>query len=657
MAREKGTFNFSANLEVKKQGPLDARQTMITYAELTQAATWQDDSGKMYLFNGLTVPVTNGSSKELYMLIDANNYNQTASWKRVDAGAAEGTKIYDLTGISVMSTPQDIEDILGKPNTFLSEIKKGNILGKFLFADKDIKEPVEAYSLFYSVGSGTTFEFEGGTLPAENGYIILYSLFKSSIKYLFIPYDADANSYLSLKVIDTTYSLLNNANIAKKLAFSYKENEVATADVLKRVVLLGDITSLRVGSDITTLKNVFSNILINSSLDLSSFEDVVQGIYESYQSLSDSLFYSVKRVTDFSANKLIRVELTSANPMASESDVYIELNYIYGDKSYTLGLSRESGVKTITEKWIGSDVYHLPGDLMSLTSESTPEEIENVLGEWKNVFSLVVASNRIITFSSSGDVDSNIVVHYQVKTDGNIDLIFSVGAIADIVTIEFSGGNYSGVTVTQYMPVQKIAATTNKGIEIGGTPERPTVGLKLDTTTPGNVSLSVGANGLKANFTETTKGVKSGDKVLKVESDKTISSTIGLAYSSETKKLQLTGINQEVFAELDATPFIKDGMLNSATLEVNPSGQSAGTYLKLVFNTDSGKDPMYINVTSLIDVYTQGNGISISGKSISVKIDSSTEKYLSVSAAGLKLSGVNQAIADAITDAFKWHDA
>nr|DAD59402.1 MAG TPA: hypothetical protein [Bacteriophage sp.] len=48
-------------------------------------------------------------------------------------------------------------------------------------------------------------------------------------------------------------------------------------------------------------------------------------------------------------------------------------------------------------------------------------------------------------------------------------------------------------------------------------------------------------------------------------------------------------------------------MLDSAELVTNPTGQIAGTYIKLTFNTASGKDPIFVNVTSLIDVYDGSN--------------------------------------------------
>jgi hypothetical protein len=45
-------------------------------------------------------------------------------------------------------------------------------------------------------------------------------------------------------------------------------------------------------------------------------------------------------------------------------------------------------------------------------------------------------------------------------------------------------------------------------------------------------------------------------------------------------------------------------MLESAELVTDPTGQPAGDYIKLTFNTDAGKNPIYINVSDLVDVYT-----------------------------------------------------
>lgn len=146
-----------------------------------------------------------------------------------------------------------------------------------------------------------------------------------------------------------------------------------------------------------------------------------------------------------------------------------------------------------------------------------------------------------------------------------------------------------------------------------------------------NVIESVKVNGSALTVTDkavnitipaaTVTGVDSADKFLSL-SNKNVKSEIGLKYDNVNKKIQLTGKGSSVVAEIDATAFIKDGMLESAELVKNPVGQAAGTYLKLAFNIDSGiTEPMYVNVTELIDVYTAGTGITISGKAISVNKD------------------------------------
>ena len=87
MARTKGQLNFSANIEVKKQAALDARTVVATVADLTTAATWQDDEGKVWLYDGLVVAVS--STGELWMLTDKAAYTSPASWKRIDGGGVE----------------------------------------------------------------------------------------------------------------------------------------------------------------------------------------------------------------------------------------------------------------------------------------------------------------------------------------------------------------------------------------------------------------------------------------------------------------------------------------------------------------------------------------------------------------------------------------
>lgn len=81
--------------------------------------------------------------------------------------------------------------------------------------------------------------------------------------------------------------------------------------------------------------------------------------------------------------------------------------------------------------------------------------------------------------------------------------------------------------------------------------------------------------------------------------------------------------------------------------EDQTQGTSAGKAIKLVIANQTA--PLYINVADLIDIYTEGDGISVSsGNAISVELDSTSENFLSVSSNGLKLSGVQNAIDTAV---------
>ena len=120
----------------------------------------------------------------------------------------------------------------------------------------------------------------------------------------------------------------------------------------------------------------------------------------------------------------------------------------------------------------------------------------------------------------------------------------------------------------------------------------------------------------------------------------TIKSSISLVYKSNL--IQLIGLDNQVISTIDASSFIKDGMVNNVQLITNPQGQAEGTYIVITFNTDSGLEPIYLNVTQLIDIYVGGNGISIQNNQVLIKLDASSEEYLSISENGIKISGIKQ---------------
>ena len=161
----------------------------------------------------------------------------------------------------------------------------------------------------------------------------------------------------------------------------------------------------------------------------------------------------------------------------------------------------------------------------------------------------------------------------------------------------------------------------------------------------------------------TVTGIQEGDKVLALTGTN-LSATLKLIYKTEGSKhkLQLLGTNDAVVSEFDAGAFVKDGMLESAELVKDPTiGEQAvtGTYLKLTWNTDSGKgQPMYINVTDLVDVYTAGTGLNLKGKEFSVDTATiATVEALNNTKTELKGNAASAADSETIAGAKKYADS
>lgn len=97
-------------------------------------------------------------------------------------------------------------------------------------------------------------------------------------------------------------------------------------------------------------------------------------------------------------------------------------------------------------------------------------------------------------------------------------------------------------------------------------------------------------------------------------------------------------------------PIYKDQTLKSVTLE-STDGKKEGQYLKYTYITSDGKeDVVYVDVSQFLVESEFKNGLSAStAGEVSVKIDTTSEAFLTVGEGGVKLSGVTAAIGAAKT--------
>ena len=517
MARERGTFNFSASLEVKKQAPLDARQTYITYEELTQPSTWVDSDGKVWLFKGLVVPVNYNGQNALFMLINPDAYTSILSWIRVDGNAVESPiyTIVNLSTLSESSTKRDILYILGKYSDFSDAYRNNKLL--LCVVDN-----------YYTVGSIN----HEGSVVGEGKFIITI------------------NSNSSGNPIITKYVIKHDNNdwLESSSIESITTQKLAVAEDLERldnIYFLGDILTLT-NESVSTIATILT--------PYTDFKEAVN-------------------------SKKIFITKTQ-----------------YGQ--YYVGVTK------------------------------------------------VTISSYLINAIVSGEDNNTHILKFRATHSGN-----NWDRISDLT--KYSIATSDDLT----RKVTRVVAAANKGIEIGGSEQTPTVGIKLDPT-QGNVTLSLGANGLKAEDTTALRDV-TGQNFIK-KNGINVEGHLNLTYNTKTKKINLEGFDSSIIASIDATAFIKDGMINTVELVTDPESHDPGTYLVITFNTDAGKDAIYLDVTGLIDVYQGTNGVKVTGKDIHLIIDPTSEPYLSLSDYGIQIKGINAKISEvveqAIIEAFAWHE-
>lgn len=176
--------------------------------------------------------------------------------------------------------------------------------------------------------------------------------------------------------------------------------------------------------------------------------------------------------------------------------------------------------------------------------------------------------------------------------------------------------------------VASVGATANGGIEIGGTKTAPTVGIKLDPAA-GNAA-TLGVAGLMVAIPEVTIPEYSIVKL----------GTATEGYIA-TYQLQKDGAQVGVNIDIPKDYLVKSAEIKTSTGEGDPSGFPAGTkYIDFVINTKVGtgeESHIYLDVQSLVDAYTPGNGIDISEANvISAKVVAANG--LSVGASGIAMA-------------------
>lgn len=193
------------------------------------------------------------------------------------------------------------------------------------------------------------------------------------------------------------------------------------------------------------------------------------------------------------------------------------------------------------------------------------------------------------------------------------------------VTIPNASTTSAGLMTAEMVNKLNAIEESIEGFTIGSENESITIG-----GSEGNIDLSV--------------NVAADDKILSINNG--ISSTLNVVKvdtglsANMKERYDITGINGTVIGSI---PVYKDSSLQSAEKE----GQGIKfTYLL----ADGTTSEVTVDLSEFVIEEEFKDGLEVKSNNVYVKIDSSSEKYLTVSANGIALNGIDSAIATAVSD-------
>ena len=554
MARARGTFNFSASLEVKKQGALDSRLVVQTYAELVLASTWADDDNKIWLYDGMIVSVVADTTGKngVYMLTNKDAYNEASSWERIDAASAAQVEVEDsLTSTSTTAALSANQGkVLDEKITAVSNKLTG------VYSYKGSKEKFTELPTDAAAGDVWNVEEAYDNHPAGTNWAW------TGTEWDALAGSIDLSGYYTSEQVDAAIKVETDRAVAE---------EGRLADLI---------------SDNDTAIKANSEDIAQNASDIQTLAGRVNGHDTALAGKVDA----VEGSSLISAEKLALIDTNAADIETIEGEI---TNLKSTDSGF------EGRIKTLEGMISGGEI-----DGSSLME--------------------VVGNHTTQIAALEGDNTTNKTDIANLKT-ADTQIIGRLDAIEQLNTTQQSSID----TLNGDMTTVKSSVSTNA--------QNLTT---LTATVNGNSSSISALQGAIDGLA--VKSVKEGELVLAADASGILSTTMSLAYDNENHKIQLKGIEGALVSELDASEFIKDGMIDSVVY--NPDTK----IITITWNTAAGKDATTIDISHLVDTYTASNGLELSDNAFSVKIDTASSDALTVSAAGLKLA-VTDSLKEALT--------
>lgn len=174
--RNKGTFEFSGNLEVRKDGPLEAKSLATNYADLVKEENWTDSDGVVWVYPGLNVTCKDRPGK-IYQLA-SDDYTNEDNWIPIgdtseissklqdfinSKGSANGIASLDEQGVVPSAQlPSYVDDVIDVYATY-DKSAEGVLSNIRLFSNQEKTTPItpESGKIYIDVEGNYQFRWTG----------------------------------------------------------------------------------------------------------------------------------------------------------------------------------------------------------------------------------------------------------------------------------------------------------------------------------------------------------------------------------------------------------------------------------------------------------------------------------------------------------------
>ena len=487
MARNKGTFPFAANFEVKAASPLDPRALVERKSELISKDTWPLDGDTLYVYKGLLVSVQ--EEKAIYMLVDPDKIlaEDYSGWERKDGSqGGEG----GAASQSDWSTSDESDPAYIRNRTHYvveHKITEDFTLAEFLYNKCKYDEDTDGYYTTSDIKIRYNEDDYEGIIIIQKGTLLGYSDFNDEVtitgdyqgeEFEFISYVEEDSIYLRVSnpLSGTNFRLLEYVTLDE----AYIPDTIARKSDLENIGGGGSVDSEEITEIKTTLDShneliedlqnmkidkenddYYPNMSVGVADNLSGV-DVVASEFTSRQSGGGAILDGTARIEAIKGNSIVWNQLLDVNNFGTKTANGITAT-ASGDGSIVV-----SGSTTDNESWIviGS-IYKTIGNKYLLTGCPS--------GGSGNTYSLMDGSGSVKGLVDNGDgviAECTLVegagklatIQIVVRRNVSIDNLVFTPRLYDLTKM-FGAGN-EPTTVDEFyvrMPIEVNPMVYNEG--------------------------------------------------------------------------------------------------------------------------------------------------------------------------------------------------